>query len=139
MKSGSVYDGDTLRLVKDGQEIKVRLCGIDAPERDQPLGVESRDALRSLLPDGQEVYLVRADRDRYGRVVGEIFVPGTPEIHANSEMALRGMAYAYREYISSCPNGQAILTGEMLASEKKVGVWSGNYERPDEFRRRNRN
>ncbi len=43
---GSVYDGDTLRVTDGTQEIKIRLCGIDAPEKDQPMGVESRDHLR---------------------------------------------------------------------------------------------
>ena len=47
LKPGSIYDGDTLRVVRDGEELKIRLCGIDAPEIKQPLGIESRDYLRS--------------------------------------------------------------------------------------------
>jgi hypothetical protein len=43
----SVYDGDTLRLVRGNEELKIRLCGIDSPELDQPLGIESRDYLRT--------------------------------------------------------------------------------------------
>ena len=46
---GSIYDGDTLRVTDGSQEIKVRLCGIDAPERDMPMGVESRDHLRNIV------------------------------------------------------------------------------------------
>jgi len=48
VKPGSVHDGDTLRVVRGDEELKVRLCGIDAPEIRQPLGIESRDYLRSL-------------------------------------------------------------------------------------------
>ena len=46
LKENSVYDGDTLRVQRNGEELKIRLCGIDSPERDQKLGIESRDHLR---------------------------------------------------------------------------------------------
>jgi endonuclease YncB( thermonuclease family) len=45
LKPGSIYDGDTLRLTRNGEEIKVRFCGIDAPEKNQELGIEARDHL----------------------------------------------------------------------------------------------
>ena len=45
----SIYDGDTFRVKCDGRENKIRLCDIDAPEVKQPLGIESRNYLRSLL------------------------------------------------------------------------------------------
>lgn len=47
VKPGSIHDGDTLRVVRGNEELKIRLCGIDAPEIKQPLGIESRDYLRS--------------------------------------------------------------------------------------------
>ena len=47
VKPGSIYDGDTLRVVRGDEELKIRFCGIDAPELKQPLGIESRDYLRS--------------------------------------------------------------------------------------------
>jgi endonuclease YncB( thermonuclease family) len=47
IKPGSIHDGDTLRVVRGNEELKIRLCGIDAPEIKQPLGIESRDYLRS--------------------------------------------------------------------------------------------
>ncbi|MGB7251946.1 MAG: thermonuclease family protein, partial [Phormidesmis sp.] len=72
---GSVYDGDTFRVSDDNQEIKVRLCGIDAPEKDQALGTESRDHLRSLIARGSgRIILVPTDTDQYGRTVAEAFV-----------------------------------------------------------------
>jgi endonuclease YncB( thermonuclease family) len=68
VKAGSIYDGDTLRLSGNDRELKVRLCGIDAPEKEMPLGVESRDYLRSLIERGDgRVHLVRVEEDRYGR------------------------------------------------------------------------
>jgi endonuclease YncB( thermonuclease family) len=47
LKPGSIYDGDTLRVVKGNEELKIRFCGIDAPEAKQELGIEARDHLRS--------------------------------------------------------------------------------------------
>jgi endonuclease YncB( thermonuclease family) len=47
IKPNSIHDGDTLRVVRGNEELKVRLCGIDAPELKMPLGIESRDYLRS--------------------------------------------------------------------------------------------
>ena len=52
VKPGSIYDGDTLRLIGNERELKVRLCGIDSPELNQPLGIEARDYLRSLIAQG---------------------------------------------------------------------------------------
>ncbi len=43
-----IYDGDTFRVRCDGRELKIRLCGIDAPEVKQSLGIEARNYLRSL-------------------------------------------------------------------------------------------
>ncbi|MEM0979543.1 MAG: hypothetical protein AAGH78_04630 [Cyanobacteria bacterium P01_H01_bin.58] len=55
---GSIYDGDTLRVTDGSQEIKIRLCGIDAPEKEQPMGIESRDHLRSLVAQGDGAIIV---------------------------------------------------------------------------------
>lgn len=52
VKPGSIHDGDTLRVVRGNEELKIRLCGIDAPELKQPLGIESRDYLRSRRVGG---------------------------------------------------------------------------------------
>jgi endonuclease YncB( thermonuclease family) len=49
LKEGSIYDGDTLRVVRGEEELKIRFCGIDAPEKNQELGIEARDHLRSLI------------------------------------------------------------------------------------------
>ena len=58
-KVSSVYDGDTLRAECDGEKLKVRLYCIDTPEMAQkPWGTESRDYLRSLLPQGSQIQLV---------------------------------------------------------------------------------
>lgn len=84
---GSVYDGDTFRATNGRATIKVRLCGIDAPEKQQRLGIAAREHLRSMLAEG-EVRLISAAQDRYGRLVAEAFTPKGQFI--NAEMVRSG-------------------------------------------------
>lgn len=64
--SNSIYDGDTFRVTDGRQEIKVRLCGVDSPEKDQALGIEARDHLRSLIAQGKgRITLIETDTDRF--------------------------------------------------------------------------
>jgi len=136
---GSVYDGDTFRATCEGEteELKVRLCGIDAPEKDQALGIESRDTLRKLIRD--DVYLTIVDSDRYGRKVAEVFVPvrGKRELFVNAELVKSGMAWHYARYSSNCPNQDTLVSMETLAKERGLGIWGDSASIPPwEWRRR---
>jgi micrococcal nuclease len=139
---GRVADGDTLTVTRNSQEERIRLCGIDAPEREQPLGNASRDHLQSLLnrsTNGQ-VGVVPVERDQYGRLVAEVFVPvgGEQEIHINSQMVMDGMAYVYERYVGGCPNGAVITRAGAEAQQARRGVWAGNQVPPWEYRQQNR-
>ena len=139
---GSVYDGDTLRVKRCGEqceELKIRLCGIDAPEKDQAMGIESRDHLRSLISQGDGTLIVLpVEQDRYGRTVAEIFVPVVGqegEIHLTSQMVLDGYAYHYERYSDTCPNGQLLAGVEEGARSRSVGVWANpNAMKPWDYR-----
>ena len=137
---GSVYDGDTLRVTDGRKETKIRFCGIDAPEKDQVGGIESRDHLRSLIAQGDgSVSVVPVEIDRYGRTVAELFIPvgSEEEIHLNSQMVMDGHAYHYAQYSSSCPNQDAIVRAEERAREQFIGLWTNPLaERPWDYRRR---
>lgn len=144
VKKGSVYDGDTFRAINrtTKEEIKIRLACIDAPEKDQPLGIASRDFLRSLLNKGDKVYLQVVDTDRYGRQVAEVFVPpekgdvgDTRLVSLNGEMVRKGWAWFYRKYAKNC-NVPVYDQAEKLAQKEKLGVWSKNYTPPWEWRTR---
>lgn len=127
---GSVYDGDTLRVQRNGKELKIRLCGIDAPEKDQVMGIESRDHLRSLIDRGiadGRLIVLPVEQDRYGRTVAEIFVPMADtqeELHLTSQMVMDGYAYHYERYSGGCPNGQVLAGAEEQARSRSAGVWS---------------
>lgn len=142
LKAAHVVDGDTIKLA-NGET--VRLCGIDAPEKSQPLGMESKAKLQQLIEQaGNDVIVVETERDRFGRIVGDIFVRNkasrnsNEEFFVNGEMVRAGMAYHYDRYSGNCSDQSALETSEELAKSKKFGVWSGSYEKPWEFRRRQR-
>jgi micrococcal nuclease len=136
----SVSDGDTLKVMLDGREVKVRLCGVDAPEKEQPLGAESKAFLEKLVQNaGGRVGLVETDTDRYGRMVAEaFFVLGETEQSAQEELLKAGMVYVYPKYVDSCPNGEPFKRVEAIAQGSKVGVWARNDQRPWDYRKANR-
>ncbi len=131
-----VTDGDTIVVQQGGKEEKIRLCGIDAPEQAQPLGDQSTAFLQQLLNEANgQVGIVPVERDRYGRLVAEVFVLGTPEKLVQEELLKAGMAYVYPQYVDDCWNGTAMRAAEAIGQEQKVGVWSGDYQKPWEFRK----
>jgi len=136
--SGSIYDGDTFRVNCNGEQVKIRLCGIDAPEKKQPLGIKSRDTLRKMIRD--DVYLTIVDSDRYGRKVAEVFVPtgrGEEEIFINAEMIRRGMAWHYERYSNNCPNWDVFDQMVTEAKEKRLGIHAKSDSVPPwEWRKR---
>jgi endonuclease YncB( thermonuclease family) len=126
-----VSDGDSLTVRAGMKKDRIRLCGIDAPEKDQPFGNESRDKLRSLIVGaGNQVIVTPVERDRYGRLVAEVFIkaptPQQPEQEklVNYEMVTAGLAYHYARYSDSCLNQQSLIDGEAQAKRLRRGVWS---------------
>lgn len=137
---GSIYDGDTLQINCAGKVSKVRLCGVDAPEKSQPGGIESRNKLREILAGGKiEFYAI--EQDRYGRTVAEIAVStGEPkEIFVNEKMVSTGNAYHYAQYSKNCPNRSAIAAAEEVARTARAGLWKNpEAQRPWDYRKQNR-
>jgi micrococcal nuclease len=130
-----VSDGDTLTVRQGDKEEKVRLCGVDAPEKAQPLGAESKAKLQQLVDAaGRKVALVPVDRDRYGRVVAEVFLMTEPEQSVQQEMLTSGMVYIYPQYIDGCPNAVGFKMAEAIGKDGKVGVWARTNVRPWDYR-----
>ena len=112
-----ISDGDTFTLLTGNkQQIKVRLSEIDTPERAQPFGTRARQTLSDLI-FSKDVLIVQDDIDRYGRVVGQVYVGN---IHVNRKMVQEGMAWAYRQYLKD----KTLLQDEQAAREAKKGLWS---------------
>src|SRR3954467_3861194 len=85
-----IADGDTVTILVDGNhQVKVRLFGIDAPERGQDYSRKSREALAELVFE-KDVRVVVHDKDRYGRSVGDIYVG---DLLVNEKMINDGWAW----------------------------------------------
>lgn len=100
----AVTDGDTIKVLDAANVLhKVRLTGIDAPEKAQPYGEASRQHLARLVA-GKAVRIESTRRDRYGRVLGKVWVqPGDcpscgKTLNANHAQILSGMAWWYHYY-----------------------------------------
>jgi endonuclease YncB( thermonuclease family) len=142
LKPGSIYDGDTLRVVRGNEELKIRFCGIDAPEAKQELGIEARDNLRSLVELGNgELLLVPVEKDRYGRTVAEVYVQDSKNsaINLNMQMIRDGYAWLYAQYADNCPSKEQLEIAERLAQEENLGVWNNKSSIPPwEWRKANK-
>lgn len=117
-----VTDGDTVTVLNpDNRPVKVRLAGIDAPERKQAFGQRSKDTLAQWVA-GQSVTVSYDKTDRYGRVVGKIEVDGQD---INRAMLSSGMAWFYRKYAHELTAVDRVLyeAAETTAKEKRLGLW----------------
>jgi endonuclease YncB( thermonuclease family) len=128
----AVSDGDTIKVLDSTNvQHKVRLTGIDAPEKAQPFGNASRNHLASLVA-GKEVRVESSKTDRYGRVLGKIWVqPGDcsscgKTLDANHAQILSGMAWWYRHYAKDQPteDRERYKSAVREAKGRKLGLWS---------------
>ncbi len=92
----------------------MRLSDIDTPERKQPFGTRAKQAL-SELAFGKQARVVEVTVDRYGRIVGRIYVDG---IDVNREQMAQGFAWVYSKY----SNDAELLELEAQAMEKGLGL-----------------
>ena len=93
-----VADGDSITILHEGKELRIRLAEIDAPERGQPFWRKSKEALANYVA-GKEVRVEEFDVDQYGRVVGHVYFG---KLWVNGELVRGGYAYVYPEYAISC-------------------------------------
>lgn len=110
-----VSDGDTITVLKDREQVKVRLVEIDAPEKGQAFGNRSKQALSELVR-GKQVEIRERGTDRYGRTLGRIYQSG---LDVNAEMVRRGMAWVYIKYVKDKRLNQL----EAEAREQRRGLW----------------
>lgn len=91
----AIADGDTITVL-DGsrQQHKIRLAGIDAPEKKQAFGERSRQSLASMVFN-KTVKVEWDKQDRFGRTVGKVMING---VDANLEQVKAGMAWWYEKY-----------------------------------------
>ena len=117
-----VVDGDSVNVLRlpDKEELKLRLYGIDAPEWKQAYGKESKVALKELLGPNTEISVKVLDKDRYGRLICELFLDNK-DISVNEWMVSEGNAWHYLKY---APDDLNLQQAEDNARNNKLGLWS---------------
>jgi endonuclease YncB( thermonuclease family) len=143
----AVTDGDTIKVLDaENMEYKVRLTGIDAPERGQPYSNASRKHLASLVAR-KEVFVEITKQDIYGRELGKVWVQPSDcpscgkTLNANYAQVLAGMAWWYRFYAKeqSPEDRGRYESAEDEAKARGWGLWADpNPISPYEWRKTNR-
>ena len=128
-----VIDGDTIKILNN----KIRLHGIDAPERNQKCiknkkiyncGVVATEALIKKINKNAVKCLTQKNKDRYNRFIGICFVK---QENLNKWMVRNGYAIAYRRY------SKDYILDEKFAEINKFGLWSGTFLKPEKWRKLN--
>ena len=129
-----ITDGDTIKI----NNIKIRLYGIDTPEKKQTClnenhkkyfcGKEATNYLKKLIKN-KTIYCLKKDLDQYGRIIGVCF---DNNININAKMVESGWALAYRKFSID------YIKLEEKAQNNKLGLWSGDFIEPWKWRRGNR-
>lgn len=130
-----IVDGDTLDVLLDSGTIRVRMHGIDTPERGQAYFNEASDELHKIV-SSKPVELSVITQDRYDRLVATVYAG---DLDVNGEMIRRGMAYAERRYLGQIPDGEGYCRLEHEARIAKRGIWNLPQEQripPWEYRQR---
>ena len=112
-----IIDGDTYDILIEGIQTRIRMDGIDAPERGQAYSQVSKDYLGRLC-DGQTVRLEVKSKDRYGRTVARSYLAGNREVGA--EMIRAGMAWHYKKY----SDDSELARLEVEARQARKGLWA---------------
>jgi micrococcal nuclease len=123
-----VTDGDTISVLQDGRAVKLRLYGIDCPEKHQAFGMRARQ-FTSSLAFGKEVEVRPVDRDRYGRLIAWVYVG--PRC-LNEELLRAGFAWHFKRY----SRDSHLAELELQARTARSGLWRDPEPTPPwEFRK----
>ena len=113
-----IADGDTFTvLTTANQQMRIRLYGIDSPEKAQDFGTVARQKLSDLIY-GQMVRIDKKDVDRYGRTVAIVY--NNKGLNINEEMLRSGLAWHYKEYDQNPAWDDLMLD----AQHDKLGLWA---------------
>ncbi|EFA7798913.1 thermonuclease family protein, partial [Escherichia coli] len=118
-----VLDGDTIEVMLSQHPVRVRLVNIDAPEKKQDYGRWSEKIMKSLVA-GKTVTVTYFQRDRYGRILGQVYAPDG--MNVNQFMVRAGAAWVYEQY-----NTDPVLPVlQEEARQQKRGLWADSAPVP---------
>lgn len=126
-----VHDGDTITVLQGTTQHKIRLSEVDAPELGQPFGASAKQSLSEMVA-GRDVRIVWRSRDRYGRILGDVY---RDDRWINHELVEGGMAWQYVRYDRSA----SLRIAEHFARDNAYGLWADRDPIPPwEWRRTER-
>lgn len=124
-----VADGDTITVLDANRtQHKIRLQGIDAPEKDQAYGAKSKQSLHAMV-HGKTVQVDYTKSDKYGRIVGKVLHNSVDICH---QQIITGMAWHYKKYQAEQPleDRQTYSSSETMAQARKTGLWADSQPVP---------
>jgi micrococcal nuclease len=124
-----VVDGDTIDILYENKPLRIRLAGIDCPEKGQPFATAAKQETARLCA-GQIVTVFIKGKDRYKRILGDIQLPDRKIL--NQELVRSGLAWHYKHYSSD----SALAALEASSVTKALAIWSQSDPMPPwEYRR----
>jgi endonuclease YncB( thermonuclease family) len=128
-----VLDGDTIEVLHNNKADRIRLSGIDCPEKHQAFGQRAKQAASELV-FGKEVTIQTHGHDKYKRTLADVILPDGKNL--NQELVKQGWCWWYRKYAP----GNTVLEGlETEAREARKGLWADPQPVPPwEWRKRSR-
>ncbi|MFZ1386071.1 MAG: thermonuclease family protein [Thiolinea sp.] len=135
----SIADGDTLTVLgPDQNTYKIRLQGIDSPEKKQPFGQACKESLMDLTR-GQPAQVEAFKKDRYGRIVAKVKVGGKDLALEQIKLGC-GWHYAAYEKEQSARDQKSYAKAEQQARAAERGLWQDAAPvAPWDFRKQQRN
>lgn len=139
-KVTAVLDGDTIDVMHNGKPERIRLEGIDAPERAQKQGTEARAFINERIY-GKEVKVISTGTDKYGRTLAHVYIDadntaGEFPVWLNKVLVVSGLAWHYKKYSQD----KELAAAEELARKFQTGVWKDpNPIAPWDFRKTQKN
>jgi endonuclease YncB( thermonuclease family) len=128
-----VSDGDTITVLRDKEQVKIRLVGIDAPEKSQAFGNIAKQRMADMV-FGKEVRVDGRKTDKYGRTVGRVWVASAEckasdcpkTLDAGMALLTMGLAWHYKQYAKEQPEEEReqYSFAEFESNAEKVGLWS---------------
>ena len=121
---GCVLDGDTIEVLHNTRAERIRLNGIDCPEKGQAYGKRAKQAASELV-FGKEVTLQTYGKDKYGRTIADVLLPDGTNV--NHTLVKDGWCWWYRKY---APRDVILEELETRARAVGIGLWADPHPVP---------
>jgi len=119
-----VLDGDTIEVLHNNRAERIRLNGIDCPEKGQPYDKKAKQATSELV-FGEHVTLQTFGKDKYGRTIANVLLPDGTNV--NHELVKQGWCWWYRKY---APGNVVLEELERRARGAGLGLWANSAPIP---------